>query len=164
MIDESWLLRTARWIDQGRGNVDELAQEGRIEAWRAAERYRPGLGTTRESWTRAAVVRRMKDLAWHTGQPFGHVAVRGHQEPLKAALTPAVENVARWEPELDVAGEVQAAVAKLPPRARRWAELRFWEERSYAEIEDELGKGASSYFTKRVRPQLQEALAHLRRS
>lgn len=164
MIDESWLTRTARFIDQGRGEADELAQEGRIEAWRAAERYRPGLGTTPESWARAAAVRRMKDISWHTGQPFGHEPVRGHQEPKKAALTPAVENVASWEPSLDVAGEVQAAVAELPSRARRWAELRFWDELTYAEIEAELGKGASSYFTKRVRPQLAQALAHLRRS
>lgn len=110
---------------------DDLVQEGRIAMWRALETYDETRGSL-PSWLTRAAEMRMRDLAWGTGQPTGHEAVRGSRPveegpSLDGMVEDEIEALLGHIEEAYHDGEVMQVIrSELSPKQQEYVFLRFW--------------------------------------
>jgi RNA polymerase sigma factor (sigma-70 family) len=130
---DRWLNATANRLlfnHTSNADHDDLVQEGRVAMWRALSTFDESRGAL-PSWLTKAAELRMRDVAWGTGQPFGHEPLRGSRpievaKSLDAMEIDEVEALLGMVVEADQHDEVEAAVNELPADLREYVFLRFW--------------------------------------
>lgn len=137
--------------------IDDLRQEAALAILRAAQTYRPDRGRSFGSHAYQWINARMADAVWRDGCMF-HVPVRRRKavaagwEPLPSIVRsqeegdeddfqaiPANLSVADAVEEAELKDRLMDALGKINPR---WAHIiyrRFWEDRSFREIAEEMG-------------------------
>lgn len=125
-----WLHAVAmRMLGPNHPDQDDLVQEGYIAMWRACRTHDPAKGAL-TAWVIRAAEMRMRDLAWGSGQPFGHAPLRGtravtvamHLDELSSDLREHLEPIAQDVAEAAMwayhHGQVMAAVDALTHHQR----------------------------------------------
>jgi RNA polymerase sigma factor (sigma-70 family) len=116
---------------------DDLVQEGRIAMWRAMDTYDP-TKCALPFWLTNAAKMRMKDVAYGSGKPTGHEAMRGRKEAKASTSMDALVEEGGMEAMLGLSdtfhnvelayhhGEIWEAIESLSPSQRRYVIARFW--------------------------------------
>lgn len=156
--DRLWLLKVAWSLTNEKGLVDDLAQEGNIEMWRAAQTYDPACGVALVPFVRSAARYRMLRCV-SRGKWFGSSDQRGHTKPPERELN--VDDDLAIGENIDALliayhhGEIMEALAALPPLQRDKVIRRFWN--------DEIVPGSSWWNgSKGAKRKLRERLSHLK--
>jgi RNA polymerase sigma factor (sigma-70 family) len=131
-----WLYKVAHAYARNPGDVDDIAQEGRVAMWRAMETFDGDRGSL-PSWLTTAAKARMRDVAFRGRPATGHRAARHHAEARPAVSLDAfeqeeAERVFDLVDTLDLVeraymcGVVAKALESLTPRQREYVFLRFF--------------------------------------
>lgn len=150
-------LRAVAW-EINHDDADDLAQEGMIAAWRALSTHDPLKGPV-DYWVKKKARLRMLELTRRRDWVGAVDPSRKRYEPPTAAAEPEVmQEIAGTAPDtLDAIesayhqGEIYAALNELSPADRDYVFRRFW-KMEVLPRHDRWG---------RIKPRLQEKLAHL---
>lgn len=169
---EKWLHKVANSI-AGPSEHDDIVQEGRVAMWRALSTHDESKGALAPWLTRAAEMR-MKDVAWGTGQPTGHEALRGSRQveegpSLDEQPEEIVQALLGYVEAAYHDGEIMKIIREcLTPKQQEYVFLRFWgglEPRAQAPqiraLVLEFPVLGQRWHWQRAREVLAERLAHL---
>lgn len=161
---DRWLHARANALlspDLHRGTAigrDDLVQIGRVAMWQAEKSYDQARGA---------------EPYWLTKRANGAMldALRPrkkHHLYVVPALNPELDDVSDPGPDLDGImlaayheGDFAAALSELTPRQREYVHLRFWGDRSYAELTAHFGYEPTGVWAG-ARKKLVVSLGHLR--
>lgn len=160
MIDEAWIMRTSVAIDPKQ--ADDLAQEARILAWGYYGDYHPNAA-------KPYIRSRLWDLAAGKTGWTGQDRPRRYDRPTEVAADwdhDLAEHLASAEllERIELAyhyGEIYAALDRLTPNERRLIRARYWEGKTWTEVEREWGYAPNPVW-RSARDKLRKDLAHLR--
>jgi DNA-directed RNA polymerase specialized sigma24 family protein len=131
-LSSGWLHNLARAYTRDPGKQDDLAQEGRIAAWRAACKGHRGGNQAR------AARQRLIDLN-SRGQWFGRPPTRGSKSVPDIPVLDLIEERAAPMQDVDTGVDVRNAIKKLPYGWRRIVVLRTYEDLTWDETAAEVG-------------------------
>ncbi|MFP2956621.1 sigma-70 family RNA polymerase sigma factor [Myxococcus sp. 1LA] len=120
---------------QTRADAEEVLQEAFLEVWRRAREFDPDRGGL-DAWVTTIVRTRAIDRLRAQGTVARVVEGASHQGPPVSAMPPAPDEAASQE---EARGQVQAALARLPPEQREVVELAYFEGLSQREISERTG-------------------------
>ena len=147
---EDWIVRTS--IAIAPNLAEDLAQEARIMRWGKYADYH-------EHAVKRPMRLRMLDLAQGKKGWTGQSRPRRYDRKPEAPVPEMPEKIVF--PDLDLALDVKAAVARLTPNERRFIYMRYWLKMSWTEVEEELGYGPQPVW-RSARDKLRRELVHLR--
>jgi RNA polymerase sigma factor (sigma-70 family) len=155
---QGWLIHVARRYRSNWCAVQDLAQEGAMEMWRAAGRW-DGRGNL-AGWMKHAARLKILSCAFpgddrKTAWDLAEYAVDPHSTSWDLTQSHDNYNLVEFHTP-----EILDALDSLSEREREYVILRFWEEADTERIKSELGKGGHAYW-KRAKLKLREKLAHL---
>lgn len=151
-----WLLKVA-WSMTFPSGIEDLAQEGWVEAWKAEQRYNPAVGTTLIGWIKHCAYQKMLAKSRRTKYKENIVPI-GDLDLLDSASWLEATELAYHE------GEILKALNELTPRQREYVVLRFWGHYHTTELKEVFGydpQGLWSNSKNGAKKKLRESLAHL---
>jgi DNA-directed RNA polymerase specialized sigma24 family protein len=178
--EEAWLARTSRFLVPVQDpDCEDVAQEGRIAMWKAAEKYDPSKGPL-DMWLKAHARWRMKSVrgnrSWtgNDARPTlgGRESVVRSVAYLSDLLTDDNGIVGMLEAADLLSGiewayhhgEIAVAMAELTPRQREYVFLRFWVGYQLPQMRDYFGydpQGLWSSPKNGAKTRLRARLSHL---
>ncbi len=153
-----WLYKVA-WSMTSASNIEDLAQEGWIAAWKAEKSYDPSYGTTLIGWVKHCAYQKMQSK-------LRPVLYKEKLVPVEDVDLEVLDS-SRLLFEVDMSyhnGEILKALNELTPRQREYVVLRFWGHYKHKDLKEFFGydpQGLWSSPKNGAKGKLQKSLAHL---